>query len=322
MRIESVSFAYGSNPILKDVSLTVPSGAFVGLLGPSGCGKSTLLKLLGGYLSPSSGRIILENEAITSLPPQKRNIGMVFQSYALFPHLTVWENVAFGLDIRRATKERTRQKVEAVLDCVRISQEERNRYPSQLSGGQQQRVALARALVIEPRLLLLDEPLANLDRHLRDHLRTELLRVQQQIGTTTILVTHDREEAMATSQLIGVMNAGRLIQFGPPRELYDRPRTSFVARFLGDVNLIPGSALGLSEGLYLIRPEEIKIGGDLSGTLIRVTFAGSDHLIVLRWKDQDLMIRTRQRPDCEPGQSLSFSLKQGELWRIPDQDEP
>jgi ABC-type Fe3+/spermidine/putrescine transport system ATPase subunit len=244
VRIEGLTFAYGAAPVVRDVSFGVPAGAFLALLGPSGCGKTTLLKLLGGYLTPASGRVHLRRRDVTALPPERRNVGMVFQSYALFPHLTARRNVAFGLEVRGMPRAERERRVEAMLALVGLTGAERDRKPDALSGGQQQRVALARALVFAPDLLLLDEPLANLDRHLRDQLRSELRRLQRETGVTAVLVTHDQEEALAVSDLVGVMAGGRLLQLGTPADVYHRPRTPFVARFLGAANLLPAAALG------------------------------------------------------------------------------
>jgi ABC-type Fe3+/spermidine/putrescine transport system ATPase subunit len=285
VRLESLAFGYGAASVVRDVSLTVPQGQLLTLLGPSGCGKTTLLKLIGGYLAPSSGRVVLRGRDVTSLPPEGRNAGMVFQNYALFPHLTARQNVAFGLEVRRVPRAERDRRVGAMLDRVGLTAEERGRKPTALSGGQQQRVALARALVIEPDVLLLDEPLANLDRHLREQLRAELRALQRQTGVTTVLVTHDQEEALAVSDAVGVMAAGRVLQVGTPSEVYERPRTPFVARFLGAANLIDGHAVGSSAEMVMVRPEHCSLNADLTcrwrwaGTVASVVFLGADALV-------------------------------------------
>ena len=244
LRMTGVTFGYGPTPVVRDLSFAVPAGRFFTLLGPSGCGKSTVLKLIGGYVTPATGRIVVRGRDLTGLPPESRNAGMVFQNYALFPHLTARQNVAFGLEVRGRPRTERVRKVDAVLDRVGLTAAERDRKPAGLSGGQQQRVALARALVIEPDLLLLDEPLANLDRQLREHLRDGLRTLQRDVGVTTVMVTHDQDEALAVSDEIGVMAGGTLAQVGSPVDVYRRPRTPFVARFLGAANLVPGDLLG------------------------------------------------------------------------------
>jgi thiamine transport system ATP-binding protein len=222
---------------LEIPELEVRSGELMTLLGPSGCGKTTTLRIIAGLEKPNSGRVLFDGMDVTDLEPGKRNIGIVFQDYALFPHMTVFENVAFGLEIRKLPREEIKKRVEWALGLVGLEGLE-NRYPEQLSGGQQQRVALARALVVEPKVLLLDEPLSNLDAKIRERLRGEIRRIQKELGITTIYVTHDQEEAMAVSDRIAVMNSGRIEQVGKPLELYYYPKTEFVARFLGLSNIL------------------------------------------------------------------------------------
>ncbi|HEX9077009.1 MAG TPA: ABC transporter ATP-binding protein [Anaerolineae bacterium] len=219
-------------PILKDFNLSVDKGEFLSLLGPSGCGKTTTLRTIAGFIEPSKGRVLIGGRDYTRMPPHKRNIGLVFQSYALFPHLSVFENVAFGLKMRGVKRDAIKSKVTAALATVDLAGLE-SRLPSQLSGGQRQRVALARAIVIEPDVLLLDEPLSNLDAKLRVGMRAELHRLQRQLGITAIYVTHDQVEALSLSDRIVVMNKGRIEQMGKPEEIYYRPATPFVAQFMG-----------------------------------------------------------------------------------------
>lgn len=233
---------FGDVTALDGVSLSIRQGEFFSLLGPSGCGKTTLLRLLAGLDIPDAGQIWLAGLDMTRVPPQRRPVNTVFQSYALFPHLTVWDNVAFGLRMKGVPEPQVRQKVQEVLALVRIEGLEHRR-PAQLSGGQQQRVALARALVNQPQVLLLDEPLGALDLQLRKQLQTELRQMQRRLGLTFLHVTHDQAEAMSLSDRIAVMKAGRIEQIGTPRELYEHPRTRFVAQFLGSCNLIEGTAL-------------------------------------------------------------------------------
>ena len=226
------------------LDLATTEGEFISLLGPSGCGKTTTLRCVAGFEYPDAGRVLLDGEVITGQPPERRDIGMVFQNYALFPHLTVQRNLAFGLEMRGIGKAEIRQRVDAVLGMVQLSSM-LERYPRQLSGGQQQRVALARALVIEPRLLLLDEPLANLDAVLRDEMRVFIRELQKRVGITTLYVTHDQAEAMVMSDRIAVMLDGRLAQLGPPEDIYLRPRSVAVARFIGRSNLVEGAVVGV-----------------------------------------------------------------------------
>jgi spermidine/putrescine ABC transporter ATP-binding subunit len=222
------------------VSLEVQAGEFVTLLGPSGCGKTTTLRMIAGFVEPDAGEIRIGTADVTRLPPNKRDIGMVFQSYGLFPHMTVEDNVAYGLRMRRVPVSERRPRVEAALELVQLHGLAK-RFPRQLSGGQQQRVALARAVVIRPSLLLLDEPLSNLDAKLREEMRWEVRRLQRQLDITTVFVTHDQEEALAISDRIVVMNAGRIEQVGTPSTIYRQPRTLFVARFIGESNLWEGT---------------------------------------------------------------------------------
>ena len=225
------------------ISLEIARGSFFALLGPSGCGKTTTLRMIGGFEEPTSGQILLADRDVVGLPPYKRDVNTVFQSYALFPHMTIADNVAFGLERRGIGKAEIRTRVAEVLELVDLAGRER-RKPRQLSGGQQQRVALARAIVNNPRLLLLDEPLGALDLKLRKQMQLELKRIQHEIGITFVHVTHDQEEAMTMADQIAVMNAGRIEQLGSPSELYERPRTAFVAGFLGTSNLLEGNVTG------------------------------------------------------------------------------
>ncbi len=229
---------YGETAAVDGVDLDVYEGEFVTLLGPSGCGKTTTLRTIAGYVQPTSGEILLDGADVTRTPPQQRNIGMVFQNYALFPHMTVFENIAFSLRIRKWTQAAIVSKIQEVLALVRLPHIER-RYPSQLSGGQQQRVALARALVFNPRILLMDEALGALDVKLREHMQLEIKRIQRELKITTIHVTHDQEEALRMSDRVVVMREGRVAQVDPPKLLYERPRSTYVADFVGKVNLFP-----------------------------------------------------------------------------------
>jgi iron(III) transport system ATP-binding protein len=234
-----VRLSYGPTEVLKDVSLDIEPGEFFALLGPSGSGKSTLLRLIAGFNRHQSGQVLVDGQDVSPLPPWQRNIGMVFQNYALWPHMTVWDNVAFGLVERKAPKAEIQRKVGAALELVGLGQYAQRR-PNQLSGGQQQRVALARTIVIEPQVLLLDEPLSNLDKTLRVQMRQELLALQRRLGLTTVFVTHDQEEAMTTADRMAVLDQGVVQQVGAPATLYDYPVNTFVAGFVGTMNLLPG----------------------------------------------------------------------------------
>ena len=235
---------------MDDVTLEIPAGLLVTLLGPSGCGKTTTLRMVAGLEHPTNGRVFIGDEDVTPLPASNRSVTMVFQSYALFPHLTVFENVAYGLRIAKVPERALREQVGAVLELVGLPQVG-ERYPAQLSGGQQQRVALARALVMKPKVLLFDEPLSNLDAKLRKRVRAEIRDLQQRLGITTIYVTHDQAEALALSDVIVVMNLGRVEQVGSPFDLYRKPATRFVADFIGEANLLPGR---YAEGMVTVGP--------------------------------------------------------------------
>jgi iron(III) transport system ATP-binding protein len=241
VNLERVSKSFNSSqPTVKEVNLQIKAGEFFTLLGPSGCGKTTTLRMIAGFYYPTSGRILFGDKDVTFQPPNDRNTGMVFQNYALFPHMTVFENVAFGLRLRKVSGAELTRRVEEALGQVRLSGYGSRRI-DQLSGGQQQRVALARALVIQPSILLLDEPLSNLDAKLREETRTEIRRLQQRAGLTAIYVTHDQAEAMAISDRIAVMEGGYVHQVGSPQEIYHRPATRFVATFIGKSNLLEGT---------------------------------------------------------------------------------
>ncbi|GAA5234995.1 ABC transporter ATP-binding protein [Verticiella sediminum] len=244
---------YGGNVVLKPLSLEIRPGELLALLGPSGCGKTTTLRVLAGFVSPDSGTVRLDGEDVTDVPPNLRGLGMVFQSYSLFPHMTVLENVAFGLRMRGVPASRRTAPVREMLELVRLG-DYADRYPSQLSGGQQQRVALARALVTRPSVLLLDEPLGALDKNLRERMQFEIRALQRSLGITTVLVTHDQEEAMTMSDRIAVMSGGEIIQIGEPASIYARPKNRFVSEFLGTSNLLEGTCMGRDpQGRVLVR---------------------------------------------------------------------
>ncbi|PWS34291.1 polyamine ABC transporter ATP-binding protein [Falsiroseomonas bella] len=294
VEIERVSFGYGATRVLEDVSLTIRKGEFFAFLGPSGSGKTTLLRLIAGFGMPDSGRILIGGRDATRQAPWARNVGLVFQSYALWPHMTVAQNVAFGLERRRVPRAEREQRVKAALELVGLAHL-MDRRPAQLSGGQQQRVAIARTLAIEPEVLLLDEPLSNLDAGLRAGVRAELVELQRRLGLTTILVTHDQEEANAAADRMAVLDEGRVLQVGSPAELYDHPANRFVAGFLGTANLIDGEvtsdgfraggiALPVHAGAtpgratLALRPQALSLlrdgAGSLPARVVRAEFLG------------------------------------------------
>src|SRR5574341_463488 len=240
VRLENIAKRFGDPWVVRGINLRIRRGEFYTFLGPSGCGKTTLLRIIAGFAAPDEGCVYLDEKAMNQVPPWERDVGMVFQNYALWPHLTVFENVAFGLRERTVRRREIEARVANALAQVDLKGTEKRR-PSQLSGGQQQRVALARTLVIQPRVLLLDEPLSNLDAKLRVEMRLELLKLQRDLGLTTIYVTHDQEEALALSTRIAVINVGKIVQEGKPREIYEQPADDFVAAFVGQSNLFAGT---------------------------------------------------------------------------------
>ncbi len=302
VRLEDLRKAFGDVVAVDSVSLEIREGEFFSLLGPSGCGKTTTLRMLGGFELPTSGRILLRGRDITHEPPEKRPVNMVFQSYALFPHLSVFENVAFGLRRRRVEKAELARRVGAALELVHLPDFGR-RKPDQLSGGQQQRVALARALVCEPTVLLLDEPLGALDLKLRKALQTELKRVQLEVGITFVYVTHDQEEALALSDRIAVMDKGRVEQLGSPEELYDTPGTLFVAGFIGTSNLLPGTVETVSGEEALVRLE------DGETCLARAAGARAGDAVAVVVRPEDIRIERAAETD-DGGPALMGELLQ------------
>jgi iron(III) transport system ATP-binding protein len=255
VRLEKIGKRYGELWAARGVDVNIQSGEFYTLLGPSGCGKTTLLRIIAGFLAPDEGTIFFDERAVNDVPPWRRDVGMVFQNYALWPHMTVFENVAFGLRERKIPRSEIAPRVADALARVGLSATAKRR-PSQLSGGQQQRVALARTLVVQPRALLLDEPLSNLDAKLRAEMRIELLKIQRDLGITTVYVTHDQEEALALSTRIAVMDGGKIVQEGSPREIYERPRSRFVAEFVGQSNLFFGTIKQSGGGIVEVQTGE------------------------------------------------------------------
>jgi spermidine/putrescine transport system ATP-binding protein len=275
IELRGVTKRYGAQQALSPIDLEIAEGEFFCLLGPSGCGKTTTLNLIGGFVAPTTGTILIRDKPVERLPPHRRPVNTVFQSYALFPHMSVRDNVAFGLKMARVPKSEAGQRVEEALHLVGL-QQLGDRLPGQLSGGQQQRVAVARALVNRPAVLLLDEPLGALDLKLRKRLQVELSQIHREIGTTFVYVTHDQEEAMSMATRIAVMNEGRVEQVGEPSAIYYRPSSRFVADFIGESNFIGGSSNG---SVLMVRPESIRISTErregLKGRVLQTSFLGN-----------------------------------------------
>ncbi|MCD4721438.1 MAG: ABC transporter ATP-binding protein [Desulfobacula sp.] len=284
VKLEGIDLSFGNTHVLKGIDLQIKPGEFFAFLGPSGCGKTTLLRVIAGFESAQAGRVLIGDQDISHLPPWKRDLGMVFQSYALWPHMTVRKNVAFGLEERRMPRKEINKRVDKALELVSLG-DLADRRPSQLSGGQQQRVALARTIVIEPKVLLLDEPLSNLDAKLRVQMRLELRELQRTLSVTTIFVTHDQEEANTTSDRIAVLNDGIVQQVDTPANLYDNPSNLFVANFLGVTNVVPGIVMEENNKLFF-RSSDNKIIVPLSkGT------QGSSNIV---FRPQNLRIRPEE----------------------------
>jgi ABC-type Fe3+/spermidine/putrescine transport system ATPase subunit len=353
--LEHLSRKFGNVTALHDVHLTIADGEFVSLLGPSGCGKTTTLRLLAGFLAPDGGRIIVGDRVLSApgavVPPEERGMAMIFQSYAVWPHKTVFDNVAFGLKLRRIPRAEIRERVGQMLDLVRLG-ELPQRYPGELSGGQQQRVALARALVVRPDILLLDEPLSNLDASLREEMRFEIRRLHDEMRITSVYVTHDQAEAMVTSDRIAVMNEGRVEQIGTPEEIYEHPRTQFVASFIGRTNCLTGvvagrasvrcNGLALAVGVNVgippagqtvavsIRPQEILLGaagemGDggainvLDGRILRHAYLGEgrDYLVEVAGTDLTLRVVTGAAQVFRPDDTVKLTIPANACRVIP-----
>lgn len=287
MRLESVTKRYGDFVALNALTLDIEDGEFLSLLGPSGCGKTTTLRLIAGFLEPSIGRILFDGQNVSNWPPRKRHIGMVFQDYALFPHLSIGDNIGFGLKERGSARAEIRRRVGEMLDLVQLQGME-GRFPVELSGGQRQRVALARAVAFPPRVLLMDEPLGALDLKLREAMQIELRRIQRELRITTVYVTHDQTEAMNLSDRIALMNRARIVQLGPPEEIYSRPCNKFAADFVGAINFIPVLSWHVLDGQTQIESS----GGGLSAT---ASPPGGEGEIVLAVRPEHMRLTSRDR---------------------------
>ncbi|MFK0382999.1 ABC transporter ATP-binding protein [Agrobacterium sp. NPDC090273] len=343
--IEKLTKDYGSSLAVNGISVRIADGEFISLLGPSGCGKTTTLKMIAGFEDATSGAIRFDGRDVINVPAEKRDIGMVFQNYALFPHMTVAQNLAFGLEMRKVPKPEIASRTARVLDMVQLSGYA-DRYPRQLSGGQQQRVALARALVIEPKILLLDEPLANLDAKLREEMRVFIRDLQKRVGITTVYVTHDQAEAMTMSDRVVVMFGGRIAQYGSPADIYERPASLEVAQFVGQVNIVPGklvstegngqariaTALGeLSvsdakagsngEVMLVLRPEAIELSasgqGGIPATVAACYYSGSlvDYRLTLA-SGETISVQTFPRHRFAPGDAVSVHVSEESFWPL------
>ncbi|HLE98612.1 MAG TPA: ABC transporter ATP-binding protein [Gaiellaceae bacterium] len=303
VELAGVTKRFGDVAAVDSVDLEVRPGEFLSLLGPSGCGKTTTLRLIAGFERPDEGEVRIGGRDVSRLPAYKRNVNTVFQSYALFPHLSVQANVAYGLKQRGLGRRARRQRAAEMLELVHLAGYE-DRKPRQLSGGQQQRVALARALVMQPQVLLLDEPLGALDLKVRKQLQIELKRIQEEVGITFVYVTHDQEEALAMSDRVAVMNAGRIEQLGSPREIYDQPGTEFVAGFIGDTNFV--RVLGREVG---VRPEQLRVARDgegLSGSVVTTMVIGPAVQCVVRLEDgQEVLVREQRTGAGEGVEALA-----------------
>ena len=326
LEIKQLNKSYGATQIFQQIDFSAQEGEFVTLLGPSGCGKSTLLRCLAGLTSPDSGQIMLQGEDIVPLTPQKRAIGMVFQSYALFPNMTVEKNVAFGLKMQKLPTKQIRERVEETLALVELTDFAR-RYPHQLSGGQSQRVALARSLVTRPRLLLLDEPLSALDARIRRHLRDQIRRIQQELKLTTLFVTHDQEEALTLSDRIVLMNRGKIVQNGDAEALYTQPADLFAAGFIGNYNLLSAEQATrltgqIFHGQVAVRPESIQLCAPEAGIPARIlSHSLLGNVIRYRILTQDIELSVdvlnRSVTDLRPaGTEIGLQLEMSTLRQV------
>lgn len=349
VRVENAVKQFADVVAVDNASLEIRNGEFFTILGPSGCGKTTLLRLIAGLEFPDAGRIFFDSEDVTNAPPYQRGTGMVFQNYALWPHMSVYENVAYGLELRHLTSEEISKKVNGIIEFVKLGGTER-KFPTQLSGGQQQRVALARALVIEPKLLLLDEPLSNLDAKLRVEMREEIKRIQRELGITAAYVTHDQEEAMVLSDRMAIMNKGTIVQVASPLDAYKKPANLFVASFLGRCNMISGVSKEADEGRArvaigkneivgmtssrdlridpgsnvscVIRPESFSLAAYESsnvfkGTVEWASFAGSYNQLRIRTEYGDLLANIGVGYDAKIGDLITLYVPYSEVIVIP-----
>lgn len=310
--IKNIDKYYGKNKILDNINIDIEKGEFVSLLGPSGCGKTTLLRIISGLESKNAGSILVDGKDISKLSPAKRNIGIVFQNYVLFPNLTVYENIAYGLVNKKVDKDEIERRVNDILDKVDLKHI-KHKYPKQLSGGQQQRVALARAVVLSPSILLLDEPLSALDAKVRETLRKEIKTLQKELGITTIMVTHDQEEALTMSDKIVVMNQGEVMQIGNPEEVYKSPVNSFTADFIGAINIIEEN-----NNRKIVRPEAIllsdKMKDDYKKCIVKeLEFRGAFYRVTIKTESEekiyvDILAHSKEEYNIEIGREIYYKI--------------
>jgi spermidine/putrescine transport system ATP-binding protein len=340
LSIRNVAKSFGRNPVLRDISLEITEGEFLTILGESGSGKTTLLRIVAGFENASSGELWMGSERLDSLPPYRRKVNTVFQNYALFPHLTVEENVAYGLRVAGRPQAEIEQRVREALDKVRMTDHAAKK-PSKISGGQQQRVALARALVNQPRLLLLDEPLSALDANLRRQMQVELKSLQREVGIAFVFVTHDQEEAMVMSDRIALLRSGELEQIASPREIYSRPATAYVAQFIGHTNLLKADVrngvarcaslawpVSLPDGqaIFSLRPEQIRVmtsstsGVRTRGQIVHQAFHGATELIQVRCAD-GLLLTVRTAGGTIPSKDVELEFSDGDAVVVRDSQE-
>ncbi|SOD93157.1 ABC transporter ATP-binding protein [Blastococcus haudaquaticus] len=343
IRLEGLTRRYGAVVALDGLDLDIAGGEFLALLGPSGCGKTTALRAIAGFDSPDAGRVLLDGRDITGVPASKRDMGMVFQAYSLFPNLTVAENVGFGLRIRRRPKAEQAARAAELLELVGLA-DRAARYPHQLSGGQQQRVALARALAVAPQVLLLDEPLSALDAQVRVQLREEIRRIQLELGITTVFVTHDQAEALSVADRVGVMRGGRLEQVASPDELYERPATGFVAEFVGTMNRVPaelsggevhllgvrrpvtGAAPASRDVVALVRPEALVVTADPAGVarIVTRTFSGASTRVLVALPDGvevRVDVASATSGDLTPGAAVTVTPAERPVLVVPQEPQ-
>ncbi|UHA75207.1 ABC transporter ATP-binding protein [Paenibacillus sp. 481] len=315
IQLVNVEKHFAGQPVVQPLSMTIDEGEFLTLLGPSGCGKTTILRMIAGFEQPTSGEIRLDGENVTQLPPNKRNLNLVFQHYALFPHMTVEDNIAFGLKMKKIPQA---EQKERIAEAIRLTQLTplAQRYPHQLSGGQQQRVAIARAIANKPKVLLLDEPLGALDLQLRKNLQAELKQLQRSLGITFVYVTHDQEEAMMMSDRIVIMNTGRVEQIGTPKDIYERPATLFAATFIGENNILH------DEHMFAVRPEKIRVFEETdetrkAGIIQDIVYLGNIHKLIIHLENEQTNVTVAL--DFTDNRTWSIGQRVGVHWNAQDE---